>query len=287
MRLTDSHLHLWDPAVLDYGWLSAVPQISGAQLPEQRAADEADLQAAIVVQADCSPEQALEEAAWVMRLAGQAPFNIVGIVAHVALNQPGGVSAQLKALQAIPRVVGVRHALQNEDIALFYDAAYRDGMATVARAGMTLDLCVRARQLAASADLLDWLFSAVPHARVVLDHLGKPDIAGQDWDTWQQGIDRLAAFPGLWCKISGLPTEANWDSWREDELLPWIHHAIKVFGPQRCMFGGDWPVVKLAGGYSRWKRCVLKAISPLPEDVQHAIMNDNALTFYLEKPGGN
>lgn len=286
MRLTDSHLHLWDPHVLHYAWLNEVPQISGPQLPEHRFADESDLQAAIVVQADCSPEQAIEEARWVAHLAQSAPFKIAGIVAHIALDKPKTLSAQLNALQEIPHVVGVRHSLQNEALSLFYDADYRQGMATIAEAGLTLDICVRSHQLSATWDLLNWLFNKIPTARVVLDHLGKPNIAHQNWSEWQHNFDRLTSFNALWCKISGLPTEANWDAWQDDDLLPWIRHAIDKFGPGRCMFGGDWPVVKLAGGYTRWKQCVLKAIAQRPEKDQQSIMSDNTMKFYLNKSGG-
>lgn len=287
MKITDSHLHLWDPAVLRYDWLQAVPEISEAQLPAQRFADDGDLQAAIVVQADCDPQQAVEEARWIVQLAPTAPFTLAGIVAHIALNDPGLFSAQLAELQRIPQVVGVRHSLQNEEIALFYHPDYRQRMATVARSGLTLDLCVRAHQLAAAGDLLDWLFRQVPEARVVLDHQGKPNIAQQQWQAWQQDFDRLAALEGLWCKISGLPTEADWQRWQDEELLPWISHAVAQFGPRRCMFGGDWPVVKLAGGYSRWKRCVMKAIAQLSAAAQQDIMANNALAFYLRPPGEN
>lgn len=286
MILTDSHLHLWDPSTLHYDWLKEVPPINEQQLPTQRFADDADLHAAVVVQADCARDEAIAEVRWIDSLAQQSPFTIIGIVAFLPLDDVGSRTVQLPELLDIPRVVGVRHSLQNEPTLLFYDPLYREGMADVARAGLTLDLCIRVHQIPAAVDLLTDLFTRVPQARVVLDHLGKPDIVGGDRNQWLREFARLADFPQLMCKISGLPTEADWQHWQDEELIPWIQLAVSAFGPSRCMFGGDWPVVKLAGGYSRWKRCVATAIAALSPGAQRAIWHDNALHFYRRQSEG-
>jgi L-fuconolactonase len=287
MTLIDSHLHLWDPRALRYAWLSDVPALNRPYLPEQLA-DEGDFpDAAIVIQADCAVDLALEEVNWINELAEHSPFQIAGIVAWAPLENGESVMPLLRQLRTMPRVVGIRRSLQNEPEELFYNANYRAGLLAAAREGFVLDLCVRAHQLPAVHLLLSWLFTHEPGTRVVLDHMGKPGIINNEWSEWQSGLEKLAAFPSLHCKISGLPTEADWQMWTPEQLVPWIHHAIQVFGPQRCLFGGDWPVVNLAGGYSRWKQCVEAAIASLPPCDRQAIMAGNARDVYLSHSGGS
>ncbi|MFB0711495.1 amidohydrolase [Buttiauxella noackiae] len=287
MTLIDSHLHLWDPRILHYGWLSDVPALNHPHLPEDLAAEGSAPDAAIVVQADCAANQALAEVRWINELAEHSPFQIAGIVAWAPLENGESVIPLLRQLRAMPRVVGIRRSLQNEPDTLFYDARYRAGLLAAAQEGFVLDLCVRAHQLPAVYHLLSWLFTHQPHARVVLDHMGKPGIINNTRQEWYDSFAQLAQFPSLFCKISGLPTEADWQTWDDEQLAPWIQHAIKSFGPYRCLFGGDWPVVNLAGGYSRWKLCVEKAIANLPICDKHAIMGGNARNVYLQLQEGN
>ena len=286
MMLIDSHLHLWDPHVLHYDWLSDVPALNHPHLPEDLAAEGSAPNAAIVVQADCATDQALDEVNWISKVAEHSPFQIAGIVAWAPLENGESVIPLLRQLRAIPRVVGIRRSLQNDPDALFYDAHYRAGLLAAAQEGFVLDLCVRAHQLPAVYHLLSWLFAHQPHARVVLDHMGKPEIINNAWHEWHVAFAQLAEFPSLFCKISGLPTEADWKLWDDEQLAPWIYHAINSFGPHRCLFGGDWPVVNLAGGYSRWKHCIEKVIANLPASDKHAIMGGNAHNVYLSDSGG-
>lgn len=285
MTLIDSHLHLWDPRILRYSWLSDVAMLNHPHLPEDLAAEGVVPDAAIVVQADCAADQALAEVNWINKLAEHSPFPLAGIVAWAPLENGESVIPLLRQLRSLPRVVGIRRSLQNEPDTLFYDAQYRAGLLAAAQQGFVLDLCVRAHQLTAVYHLLSWLFMHQPHTRVVLDHMGKPGIINNAWHEWQDAFTQLAAFPTLYCKISGLPTEADWQSWDDEQLAPWIHHAIKHFGPHRCLFGGDWPVVNLAGGYSRWKHCIEKCIDNLTVSDKHAIMAGNAHDIYLSNSG--
>nr|WP_287856512.1 amidohydrolase family protein [Klebsiella sp.] len=288
MKILDSHLHLWDPGVLRYDWLRDLPALNRPFLPAQLAEVAQSPDAAIVVQADCAAQQALQEVEWINQLAKTSAIKLAGIVAWAPLETGNAVVPYLRHLHELPRVVGIRRSLQNEPLELFYNTDYRDGLLAAAREGFVLDMCVRASQLTALHDLLTWLYQHAPDARVVLDHMGKPAIAENQWQTWQNALTALAAFPQLACKISGLPTEADWQHWQPEQLLPWIQQAITAFGPQRCLFGGDWPVVELAGGYARWKTCVMAAIAHLsPEDI-NAVMGENARRIYLtQSEGGN
>ncbi|EQC0056984.1 amidohydrolase family protein [Klebsiella oxytoca] len=288
MSTLDSHLHLWDPCALRYDWLRELPALNRPFLPAQLAENAQSPKAAIVVQADCAAQQALQEVAWINQLAENSPIELAGIVAWAPLDTGSAVAPYLRHLRELPRVVGIRRSLQNEPLDLFYRADYREGLLAAAREGFVLDICVRASQLTALYDLLAWLYQHAPETKVVLDHMGKPAIADNRWQEWREAFTALAGFPHLACKISGLPTEADWQSWQPEQLRPWIQLAITVFGPHRCLFGGDWPVVELAGGYARWQSCVQEGIAHLPSEEINAVMGENARRIYLtQSAGGN
>jgi L-fuconolactonase len=185
--MIDAHVHFWDPARMRYDWLKYVPEIAHAHLPEHFA----HTGSVIFVQSDCLPEQALREVDW----AGQ--FAITGIVAYAPLERGFEVGAHLTELLRRPLVKGVRRNAQNE-AAGFMLGSYTDGMIAAADAGLTIDMCIRAHQMAELATVL----TAVPEATVILDHLGKPDIAHDDFETWAPELSRLAQFPNLFCKRS-------------------------------------------------------------------------------------
>ena len=276
--MIDAHLHVWDPALLSYDWLKYVPAISGRMGPAEFAATGAQIEGAIFVQADCDPAQALAEAEWVAGLA----FPILGIVAFAPLER--GDTAHIAALKNQPKVVGIRRSAQNEPDGFMTSPGYIAGLIAAARAGFSLDMCIRARQLPELRQTLEHLFAAVPDARVVIDHLGKPDIkthgADIDGNGWAGHITALSHMPGVTCKLSGLPTEADWETWTPDQLRPYLDHALVAFGADRCLFGGDWPVVELAGGYSRWRSVVADALAHLPPDAQDQVWSRTARRLY-------
>lgn len=283
MKTLDSHLHLWDPGLLRYDWLRELPTLNRAFLPQELARHAGAPDAAIVVQADCAAEQAIKEVNWLNQLADDSPIAIAGIVAWAPLECGNAVIPYLRQLRQLPRVVGIRRSLQNEAREWFYSADYRAGLLAAVEEGFVIDMCVRAAQLPALYDLMTWLYERAPEACVVLDHIGKPAIVRNEWQEWVEGIKQLATFPNLVCKLSGLPTEADWENGQPEHLKPWIQQAITTFGAQRCLFGGDWPVVELAGGYTRWRNCVTEAITSLSPEEINAIMADNARNIYLKK----
>jgi L-fuconolactonase len=274
--MIDSHLHFWNPENLTYDWLKYVPSISGRMGPEQFANAGVDLEGAIFVQADCA--EALAEIDWINSLN----FPIFGIVAYAPLEL--GDTPHIAALKAKPKVVGIRRNAQNEPDGFMISEGYLAGMIAAARAGFSLDMCIRARQLPELREALAHLFTTVPDARVILDHLGKPNIKahGTDisGDDWANEIKALSDMPNLFCKLSGLPTEADWDNWTPEQLRPWLDHTLKVFGPSRCLFGGDWPVIDLAGGYARWQAVVGSALAHLSSDEQAAVWSGTARRVY-------
>lgn len=283
--MIDAHLHLWDPRRLDYDWLQYVPSIAGPHGPEAWVTQGTGVRKAVFVQADCAPDQALDEVDWVASLS-RPDLEILGAVAFAPLEVGEAVSAYLDLLKTRPIVRGVRRSVQNEPDAFITDPCHLDGLIAAAERGLTIDVCARDHQLPLVIAVLRDLLERAPDAKVVLDHLGKPDIAahasdirGADWDV---NLKILAGLPNVFAKLSGLTTQDHWTEGRDETLLPYIDHALACFGPERLMFGGDWPVVDLAGGYARWRR-IFDAIALSAAD-RRLIETETATTFYTLAP---
>lgn len=244
--MIDSHVHFWDPDRWDYPWLDDLPVIRRPFLPGDLFAGGRQPDAVVFVEAGGGNGDALAEVAWVEELADRWPA-IVGVVAHAPLERADDAAHLLRRLAQRPLVKGVRRNLQDEADG-FMVAGFRDGVRLLADHGLVADLCVRERQLAEVAELV----RAVPEVTFVLDHLGKPDIKAGTWQPWADNLARLAHLPNLLVKVSGLATEADWDVWDPRRLTPYLRHALRVFGADRCMFGGDWPVSTLATSYGVW-----------------------------------
>ncbi|OAN33117.1 amidohydrolase family protein [Microbacterium sp. H83] len=241
MRVLDSHLHLWDPELLHYEWLEGPlawlfgeTEIGQARLA--RATDEK----AVFVQAETVEDDFLEEVRWV---AGLAPrIAVVGIVAGARLDRGTDTTAHLEGLEAERLVVGVRHNLQGEPDGTAVSAAFVTGAREVAARGWTFDACIRSSQLPE----ISRLAGAVPELRIVLDHLGKPEVGTAEAPLvptaeWVRDLDDLARRSNAWCKLSGLPGEAGGD-WSPEQLEPFLDAAADAFGADRLMWGSDWPV---------------------------------------------
>jgi L-fuconolactonase len=282
--MIDAHLHLWDPSHLGYDWLRYVPDIAGRHGPDDWAAEATGITRAVFVQADCAPEQALAEADWVAGLKHPA-LDILAVVAFASLDQGAAVASHLDALAARPLVRGVRRSVQNEAAGFIAAPDHLDGLVLAAERGLTLDVCARDHQLPELHQALLALFERAPQARVVLDHLGKPDIATADGDLnhadWAANLKRLAALPNVFAKLSGLTAQDAWDARRDDVVRRYLDHALDCFAIDRLMFGGDWPVVNLAGGYGRWRDLFETAIAALPSLEREKIRTDTARAFYF------
>ena len=249
MRILDSHLHLWDSAALRYTWLSG--RLIGPFGPSQRRAATEEAgdaeRAAIFVQAECVPDDALAEVDWVTALAPEA--GVVGIVARVEMERGAAVRPHLLALRSRPLVVGVRRLIQDEQPGFATSPAFLAAARAVAEAGYVFDACVRSAQLGEVIVLAD----AVPDLPLVLDHLGKPDVSGAPGADWLAALSALAERPQVSCKLSGLPAEVDGE-WMPEQLTPFLDAALAAFGPRRLLFGADWPV---SWPYARWERAVI------------------------------
>lgn len=282
MRVLDSHLHLWDPALLKYSWLEG-PLQSVFSVAEAHAASHGLEAEYVFVQAECAVEQYVDEVSWVSSLA--AELGVRGIVAGARLDRGDATVAHLDALGAHPLVVGVRHLLQGEPDGFAGTSAFRDGIAAIADRGRTFDACVRAEQIADVTALAAFR----PDLRIVLDHLGKPAVGTAECPLapsaqWLRDISELAAQPQVHMKLSGLPAEAG-GSWSAEQVHPFLDAAVDAFGPERLMVGSDWPVSAQRGiaiedaAITTWVTVVASWAEDRGHDVD-AILYRNAENFY-------
>ena len=229
----------------------------------------AGIDACVVVQV----RQTLEETRWLLELADHHPF-IAGVVGWVDL-RTDDVDAQIASV-AHSKLVGVRHIVQAERDDFLLDERFRRGVARLARHGLAYDILIYARQFPAAIACA----SSLPEVRLVLDHLGKPDIRAGGFEPWRRDLDRLAALPNVWAKLSGLVTEADWNRWTIEELHRYVHAAIDAFGPERLMFGSDWPVCTVAASYQRVIDVIRTAIDERPRSEQDSIFGQTARRFW-------
>ena len=271
MDLIDAHVHFWDPERLHYAWLEEIPALhrrfGPEALPDGR-------QRYVFVQADCRPEETWAEIEWVTELAAQTP--IVGIVAYAPLHEGAAARAELERLAEHELVVGVRRLLQGEPEWLLRSEDLVTGVGLLPQLGLTFDACVTHDQLPATAALAQ----RCPDTTILLDHLGKPDVANRSIDPWRADLAALAAHPNVVCKLSGLTTEADHDAWTPEDLRPYLQHALACFGSERCLVGSDWPVATLATSYEAWFDVLLDFLADLPAPEREAILSGNASRVY-------
>jgi L-fuconolactonase len=271
MRVVDAHVHLWDPRRLRYAWLD------GTEL--DRLIDASTLRAAsgtvtdfVVVQADCADTQGLAEVGWLVEQSAQLP-GLRGIVAFAPLERGADVRNHLGALRAIPSVVGVRRLIQDERPGFAVANRFLDGVAALVDFELTFDVCVRSSQLGEVIELV----RRTPDIQFVLDHVGKPRI-GADTSRWRLQIAELAARRNIVCKLSGLMTEIVSGPTGVEAVEPFLAHALAEFGPDRCLFGSDWPVMTTAATYSDWLDLVISLVPA--EDDRRAVLAGTAERAY-------
>ena len=279
MRVVDGHLHLWDPTVLSYDWLEG-PLLRRFGPDELDAAmhDAPDADRAFVfVQAECAPEQSIAEVDWVESLTARVPVR--GIVARAPLEDPAATEQHLEAFAEQPLVVGVRRVLQSEPDGFCLRPDFLRSARAVAAARLSFDACVRWEQLPDVVALAD----AVPELTIVLDHLGKPQVGTPEVPyaahstPWAELVHDLAGRPNVSCKLSGLPAESP-GGWTEAQLRPFLDVALDAFGPDRLLFGSDWPV---SGSYGRWIDGVSSwLVDRVGEHDRHAVLAENAERIY-------
>lgn len=276
----DAHQHFWRYSPEEYPWIPAGTPLQRDWLP----ADLRQLQVplgfdgSIAVQA----RQSIAESDWLLGLADADP-RILGVVGWVDLQSEGG-ARELRRLARHPRFVGVRHVVQDEpDDQFLLRPEFLRGMEWVEETGLTYDLLIYPRQLPAAIRFLE----RFPRIPMVLDHIAKPFIKDQVLEPWRAQIRELAGFPNLLCKVSGMVTEADHTRWEAAHFRPYLETVIEAFGPDRLMFGSDWPVCRLAGTYEQVEGLVRDFVRGWSPEQQAGFWGGNCARFYGVNPPSN
>jgi len=246
--IVDAHHHFWDPRRRDYPWMGdELSPIRRPFAPDDLRPElvQNNVDRTVLVQTVSS----LDETREFLETASQTDF-VAGVVGWVDLTDPSVAEliASLRSAKGGDRLVGIRHQVHDEPDAswLLRDDVQR-GIAAVGAAGLVYDVLVRTRELPAALATV----RAHPEMRFVIDHAAKPRIAEGARDiAWEKALAPLADEPNVNCKLSGLVTEADWKTWTRDQLRPYVAQVLDWFGPERCMFGSDWPVCLLAADYA-------------------------------------
>lgn len=269
MRL-DSHQHFWRYSAAEYPWMKPEWPIRRDFLPPDLGPllAAAGLDGSIAVQA----RQSLEENRFLLDLADRHPL-VKGVVGWVDLRSPR-VEEQLAAFAAHPKAVGVRHVVQDEpDDGFMLGTDFQRGIAALKQFDLAYDILIYPKQLPAAIRLA----ARFPEQRFVLDHLAKPPIKSGVLSPWREQINELSRLPNVHCKVSGMATEADWRGWEYPDFVPYLDAVFAAFGPERLMFGSDWPVALLAGSYADAHALVDDFIAPRDQD---AVFGGNAARFY-------
>ncbi|MBV6646012.1 MAG: amidohydrolase family protein [Cyclobacteriaceae bacterium] len=276
--IIDAHVHFWDPFKFHYPWLKDVPDLNRSFLPEDfsEASKSLQVEKMVFVQCDCDNSQYFQEVNWVTSLARQDP-RISGMVAWAPLENGKQVRSELEELKRRnPLLKGIRRILQDEHLEFCLQPDFVKGVTLLEEYDLTFDICIYARHLPSIIRFVE----QVPRVKMVLDHIGKPDIKGGVYESWSRDITILSEFDNVHCKLSSLATEADHKSWSINDLKPYVDHILSNFGEDRCFFGGDWPVCNLAADLDTCVSTLDLLLEGFSETQQHKIYNTNATSFY-------
>ncbi|HEY7576176.1 MAG TPA: amidohydrolase family protein [Acetobacteraceae bacterium] len=271
MIRVDAHHHVWQIARGDYGWLTPDLPIHRDYALHDLRPLLGDITATVLVQA--APTTA--ETEFLLAVARQSGGLVRCVVGWTDLAHPDA-PRRIAALMANPLLKGLRPMLQDiPDTDWVLGSDIQPALEALAASGLRFDALIQPRHL----PVLLQLHSRHPTLQSVIDHCAKPDIAGGAWQPWADDIARVARETPACCKLSGLATAAG-RSWRVDDLRRYVDHLLGTFGPDRLMWGSDWPVVNLAGGYIRWRDAAASLLAGIPQRDRDAIFGGTALKFY-------
>lgn len=274
MKRIDAHQHFWKYHPVKDAWITddmAVIQHNFLPNDLKPILDANKVAGCIAVQAD----QSEAETSFLLALADQHPF-IQGVVGWVDL-QATDVAERLAHFSRYSKLKGVRHIVQGEEDPRFLlRPAFLKGVEALAENQLTYDILVKPHQLDATIEFI----SCFPHQPFVIDHLAKPYIKAGLRAPWADQMEAIAKHKHVYCKLSGMVTEADWDGWQPADFLFYTRHVLDVFGPHRVMFGSDWPVCLVAAEYRQVVELVQQAIDDLSQEEQDLIWHRNAVDFY-------
>jgi predicted TIM-barrel fold metal-dependent hydrolase len=280
VQLIDTHAHFWDPRHLNYSWLRDNPRLNRPYLVQDYPPDPpgTETEALVFVECDANPGQSLQEITFVEQQAQHDP-RVRAIVAHAPLEHGKAAEPLLaQIVSSSPKIRGIRRILQSEhDLsALVKNSALVEGISLLPHFGLHFEITATYTQMDAVLELVQQL----PQVPMILDHCGKPGIRNEELTAFQHHARALSRYPNVHCKLSGLTTEADHEHWTDAQLLPYIDTALQTFGPNRLLYGSDWPVCLLATSLPRWIGVLDQALAGCPPADKRKILRDNANTLY-------
>ncbi len=270
----DSHHHFWKYSIEEFGWIDDdMKSIRKDFLPEdlEKEIRGAGIDGVVSVQA----RQTVAETEWLLGFSEKHDF-IKGVVGWVPLSSPN-VRQHLSHFSSFPKLKSLRHVVQGEsddDFILGND--FKRGIKALNEFGLAYDILILEKHLPQTIKFVDMH----PEQVFILDHVAKPRIRENIIEPWRKNIRALAQRQNVYCKISGMVTEADYGKWTVEQLHPYFETVLDAFGPERLMFGSDWPVCTVACEYRRWVGIVRKFISKLSASEQEAIFGGNAVRAY-------
>jgi len=269
----DAHHHLWRFNRVEFGWIDDTMSVLRRDFLTSDLKKELEavgIDATVAVQA----RESIEETLWLMECARLTPA-ICGVVGWAPLTFDE-LPDILDCFGHSPKLVGFREVVQGKPDGYLMQPAFNRGIEELTKRGYSYDVLIQERQIMETIQFVD----QHPHQKFVLDHAAKPRIFSNELEPWKTNLHELARHPNVYCKISGLVTEANWQTWSGDSLRPYLDVCVDAFGPKRLMAGSDWPVCLVASSYSRWWDVLALYFAGFSESENRRIFGENALEFY-------
>lgn len=273
MNRIDSHQHFWKFDPIRDSWIDdSMLKIQRDFLPEDLLPllSENKFAGCVAVQAS----QSEEETNFLLDLASKNDF-IKGVVGWVDL-RAGNILERLNHFSKYEKLKGFRHVVQGEPDDFMFRKDFRNGIAALKEFNFTYDILIFHRQLPAAIDLV----KSFPEQVFVIDHIAKPGIKSGDIESWKKGMEEIAKFENVWCKISGMVTEADWNQWKTSDLKPYLEVIFENFSADKILFGSDWPVCNVASDYTEVVKTLEDYITSFSIEDQNKIWFENAKLFY-------
>ena len=287
LPIIDTHHHLWDLKRFRLPWLDTVEALNRSFLMADylKATEDLNIVKTVYMEVDVEPSQQADEAKHIMAMCRRTD-NPMAVAVISGQPQSSDFPSYLNQFCNNPWIKGVRHVLHTQPPGICLQPDFVRGVHHLGERGLSFDLCCRPGDLPDGIQLID----QCPHTRFILDHCGNVNIAAlrrsltnpplqEQSQQWKQDISALGERKNVICKISGIVAGAG-DGWTADDLAPVINHCLDAFGPDRVIFGGDWPVCTIAASYRQWLDALKQIIASRKEEDQRKLLHDNAMRFY-------
>lgn len=279
LPIVDTHVHLWDLTRFRLPWIRKDSPLARSYVMKDflTATEGLNVVKGVYMEVDVDPAQQRAEAEYVFDICRQ---NNTPLKAAVISGRPASDDFRkyLDGFKRSPYLKGVRQVLHGEGTPAGFCLAanFVRGIRTLGEMGLSFDICIRSGELADALKLTE----ACPNTRFILDHCGNMNVQSKDRAQWQRDMERLGRAKSVVCKVSGIVASARPQKWTADDLAPIINHTLASFGPERVMFGGDWPVCTLAATYRQWVEALKSIVRQRPLEEQRKLLHDNAVKFY-------